>query len=59
VGQLAGRDVRAVPIDTPFEEMLPDLTAAKVVVLVDEARRPRGILTMIDAVEFLAASPPE
>jgi cystathionine beta-synthase len=59
IGQLASRDVRAVPTDTPFEEMLPDLTSAKVVVLVDEAGRPRGILTMIDAVEFLAAAPPE
>jgi hypothetical protein len=30
-----------------------------VVVLVDDARRPRGILTMIDALEFLAAAPAE
>jgi len=55
VAQLAGPDVRAVPADTPFEDILPDLTGAKVVVLVDEAGRPRGILTMIDALEFLAA----
>ena len=55
VAQLAGPEVRAVPADTPFEDILPDLTGAKVVVLVDEAGRPRGILTMIDALEFLAA----
>jgi cystathionine beta-synthase len=56
VAQLASLEVRALPADTPFEEILPDLTAAKVVVLVDEAGRPRGILTMIDALEFLAAA---
>ena len=56
VDGLASAEVRALPADTPFEEVLPDLTAAKVVVLVDAARRPRGILTMIDALEFLAAA---
>jgi cystathionine beta-synthase len=56
VGRLAGPEVRALPADTPFEEILTDLTGAKVVVLVDEAGRPRGILTMIDALEFLASA---
>jgi cystathionine beta-synthase len=56
VAQLAGPEVRSVPVDTPFEDILPDLTGAKVVVLVDEGGRPRGILTMIDALEFLAAA---
>jgi CBS domain-containing protein len=56
VAQLAGPEVRSVPVDTPFQDILPDLTGAKVVVLVDEAGRPRGILTMIDALEFLAAA---
>jgi cystathionine beta-synthase len=59
IGPLASTDVRTLPTETPFEEMLPDLTSAKVVVLVDDARRPRGILTMIDALEFLAAAPAE
>lgn len=59
VGELASREVRAFPAETPFEELLPDLTAAKVIVLLDEVGRPRGILTMIDALEFLAASPAE
>jgi cystathionine beta-synthase len=56
VAQLASPAVRALPADTPFEDILADLTGAKVVVLVDEAGRPRGILTMIDALEFLAAA---
>jgi CBS-domain-containing membrane protein len=56
VAQLAGPEVRSVPVDTPFQDILPDLTGAKVVVLVDEDGRPRGILTMIDALEFLAAA---
>jgi cystathionine beta-synthase len=55
VAQLASPKVRTLPADTPFEDILPDLTGAKVVVLVDEDGRPRGILTMIDALEFLAA----
>jgi len=54
---LTGPEPRSVPAETPFEEILADLTAAKVVVLVDEAGRPRGILTLIDALEFLAAAP--
>ncbi|HMK07986.1 MAG TPA: pyridoxal-phosphate dependent enzyme, partial [Anaerolineales bacterium] len=57
IGGLAGPEPRSVPAETPFEEILPDLTAAKAVMLVDEAGRPRGILTLIDALEFLAASP--
>jgi len=57
MADVAGREVRAYPAETPFEELLPDLLSAKVVVLVDEIGQPRGILTMIDALEFLAASP--
>jgi cystathionine beta-synthase len=54
---VASREAPAYPSDTPFEDLLPDLLSAKVVVLVDEIGQPRGILTMIDALEFLAATP--
>ncbi len=57
MADVASREVRSYPAETPFEELLPDLLSAKVVVLVDEIGQPRGILTMIDALEFLAASP--
>jgi cystathionine beta-synthase len=56
VSQLAIPEVRAVPAEVRFEEILQDLMAAKVVVLVDDGHRPRGILTMIDALEFLASA---
>jgi cystathionine beta-synthase len=59
VGDLASTDVRSAKAETPFEELLPDLLSAKVVVLVDEIRQPVGILTMIDGLEFLAANPAE
>jgi hypothetical protein len=49
------REFRTAPAEAPLEEVLPDLLRAKVVVLVDELRRPEGILTVIDALEFLAA----
>ena len=56
------RDIinRAVPTaqaETPFQEILPELLSKKVAVLVDDAGKPVGILTMIDALEFLAATP--
>jgi hypothetical protein len=39
----------------PLDQVLPDLLSRKVVVLTDEARRPSGILTVIDALEFVAS----
>jgi len=57
VGEVASRDVRAYAADTPFAELLPDLMSAKAVVLIDVIGQPCGILTMIDAVEFLAGGP--
>jgi cystathionine beta-synthase len=55
IESLLSRDVRAAPADAPLEDVLPDLLHSKVVVLIDELRRPQGILTVIDALEFLAA----
>jgi cystathionine beta-synthase len=40
--------------EDPLDQVLPDLLSRKVVVLTDEARRPSGILTVIDALEFVA-----
>ncbi|MFP3852959.1 MAG: cystathionine beta-synthase [Anaerolineales bacterium] len=47
-------DVRTAEPEAPLSEILSDLMASKVVVLVDELGRPVGILTIIDALEFLA-----
>ena len=47
-------DVRTSRSNTPLVEVLPDLMQRKVVVLVDDDRRPVGILTIIDALEYLA-----
>jgi cystathionine beta-synthase len=52
---LVNREVRTSPVSGPLEDALPDLMASKVVVLVDGERRPDGILTMIDALEYLAS----
>jgi cystathionine beta-synthase len=52
---LINREVPAVPEDTPFRETLTELSEHKVVVLVDEGGKPRGILTMIDALEYVSA----
>jgi cystathionine beta-synthase len=55
IESLVSRDVRTAAAEAPLEDVLPDLLRAKVVVLIDELRRPQGILTVIDALEFLAA----
>jgi cystathionine beta-synthase len=52
---LVNRDVRSAPSGSPLDDVLPDLVARKVVVLVDGSGRPDGILTMIDALDYLAA----
>ena len=52
---LINRAVRTAKSGAPLEEALPDLMARKVVVLVDDESRPDGILTMIDALEYLAS----
>jgi hypothetical protein len=52
---LVNRDVRSARSGSPLEDVLPDLVTRKVVVLVDGESRPDGILTMIDALEYLAS----
>ena len=47
------REVATARPDTPFEDVLPNLLLHKVVVLTDELQQPAGILTMIDALEYL------
>jgi cystathionine beta-synthase len=47
-------DVRTSQAATPLTEVLPDLMQRKVVVLVDNNLHPAGILTIIDALEYLA-----
>jgi cystathionine beta-synthase len=50
------RDVHTLRGEAAFDEVLPEVMSSKVVVIVDELDRPTGILTMIDALEYLAAS---
>ncbi len=52
---LVNRDVRSARSGAPLEDVLPDLVTRKVVVLVDGDSKPDGILTMIDALEYLAS----
>ena len=48
------REVPSVPEDTPFRDALGKLADHKVVVLVDGEGRPHGILTLIDALEYVS-----
>lgn len=57
VAEVDAPQVRAASVEMPFEELIPDLLASKVVVLVDEIGQPRGILTTIDGLEYLAGTP--
>jgi cystathionine beta-synthase len=58
IADLVNRDVPTAPADRPLQEVLPDLMARKVTVLTDGSRRPVGILTLIDALDFLATKAP-
>jgi cystathionine beta-synthase len=49
-------DVTRVLRGTGFREVLPHLVAEKVVVIVDEKEHPHGILTTIDALEYITAN---
>ncbi len=54
IGPLVNPEVRTALAETPLAEILPDLLVNKVVVLTDEFHHPVGILTAIDALEFIA-----
>lgn len=55
IASMVDAKVQIATGDTPLDGVLPDLLEKKVIVLVDELRRPVGIMTIIDALEFLAA----
>jgi cystathionine beta-synthase len=57
IEHIVNRDVPTARAESPFQEILPELLTKKVAVLIDDLGRPVGILTMIDALEFLAATP--
>jgi predicted transcriptional regulator len=54
IQEMINTDVRTSRSATPLVEVLSDLMQRKVVVLVDDSQRPAGILTIIDALEYLA-----
>ena len=47
--------VHASAAEAPFEDVLPEVLSSKVIVLTDDLHRPVGILTMIDALEYLSS----
>jgi len=55
IGPMVNTEVATAAEGDPLEEALPRLVANKVVVLVDAARRPTGILTVIDALDYMAS----
>lgn len=54
IADMINEDVRRASPEQPLPEIVPDLMERKVVVLVDELERPVGILSIIDALEYLA-----
>ena len=56
IATMINKDVgRALETD-PLEEVLPELVSRKVIVLTDETGGPTGIVTVIDALEYVATS---
>ena len=55
IGPMLNTEVATAAEGDPLEEALPRLVASKVVVLVDPDRRPTGILTVIDALDYMAS----
>jgi cystathionine beta-synthase len=55
IGPMVNTEVATAAESDPLEEALPKLVASKVVILVDRARLPTGILTVIDALDYMAA----
>ncbi len=54
IAPMVNKDVgRAIETD-PLEDVLPELVSRKVIVLTDEAGGPTGIVTVIDALEYVA-----
>ncbi|HLE03903.1 MAG TPA: CBS domain-containing protein, partial [Anaerolineales bacterium] len=55
IGPVVNTEVATASASDPLEEALPKLVSSKVVILVDPARMPTGILTVIDALDYMAA----
>jgi cystathionine beta-synthase len=54
IAPMVNKDVGSALETDPLEEVLPDLVSRKVIVLTDEAGGPTGIVTVIDALEYVA-----
>jgi cystathionine beta-synthase len=54
IEQIINPNVSTASPEAPLSDILAELLKKKVVVLIDELDRPVGILTIIDALEFLA-----
>ena len=54
IDQLVNANVPTSDPEAPLTDVLPSLMERKVVVLVDESTRPVGILTVIDALEYVS-----
>ena len=55
IAGMINEQVSVAAPDDPLDQVLPDLLSRKVVVLTNGDRRPSGILTVIDALEFVAS----
>ncbi|GMR10597.1 MAG: cystathionine beta-synthase [Anaerolineae bacterium] len=54
IAPIVNEDVGSAFETDPLEEVLPELVSRKVIVLTDEAGGPTGIVTVIDALEYVA-----
>ncbi|MCH8339985.1 MAG: pyridoxal-phosphate dependent enzyme [Chloroflexi bacterium] len=54
IAPMVNPDVGSVFEADPLEEVLPELVSRKVIVLTDETGGPTGIVTVIDALEYIA-----
>jgi cystathionine beta-synthase len=50
---MVNKDVAKINSNQPFDAVLPDLMQSKMIILTDDDGRPEGILTMIDALEYV------
>ena len=56
IGSMINDDVGRALESDPLEEVLPELVSRKVIVLTNEPGEPTGIVTVIDALEYVARS---
>ena len=54
IASMVNQDVGSAFETDPLEDVLPELVSRKVIVLTDEAGGPTGIVTVIDALEYVA-----